>query len=245
MSKNKYRGRQLKTEEFPRVLSLFLNDGTQLLLGHIPPLLQKLYSMAAILAKLNGFRFYGCSLLLIYDGDHETQESHARSTRFRLGHDRTESLFQTKARRPSLTTSRRSRSADVHDSNTRTPRRIRGEVTVRIVDFAHSTSGQDIEYPYPKGVTDPPGLGKGYYPMFDEETGLALARFPPHHPKDPDLGFIFGISSIVSSLKAIYSTEVEKRRQNGQSAPPLPTFEHGDVFDNLFPASFDLGYLST
>ncbi|KLT40063.1 SAICAR synthase-like protein, partial [Cutaneotrichosporon oleaginosum] len=69
VSKNKYRGRQLKTEEFPRVLSLYLNDGNNLLVQHIPPLMQKLYSLASILVTLNGFRFYGCSLLLIYDGD--------------------------------------------------------------------------------------------------------------------------------------------------------------------------------
>lgn len=245
VSRNKYRGRQLKTDDFPRVLSLFLNDGNQLLLEHVPPLLQKLYNMAAILATLDGFRFYGCSLLLIYDGDRETQDKYARQTWFKLGHERSESLFN-KPRRTSLPTSRRSRSADVPDKSktTKTPR-VRGEVTVRIVDFAHSTSGQDIEYPYPKGVTDPPGLGKGYYPMFDETTGLALARFPPQHPRDPDLGFIFGISSIVMSLRSIYTAEVETRRQTGLATPPLPAFEHGDVFDTLFPPSFDSGYLST
>jgi hypothetical protein len=244
VSKNKYRGRQLKTEEFPRVLSLYLNDGNNLLIQHIPPLMQKLYSLAAILVTLNGFRFYGCSLLLIYDGDHEVQQHYARKAR--PMHERHESMFEgAPRRRSSLTaTNRRSRSADVPE--TKRQRRVKGGVTVRIVDFAHSTSGQDIKYPYPEGVRDPPNLGKGYCPLIDEETGLALARFPPKHPKDPDLGFIYGISSIVASLRGIYADEGERRRAAGLGGlPALPSFDHSDVFDKLFPPDMDLGYLST
>lgn len=244
VSKNKYRGRQLKTEEFPRVLGLYLNDGNHLLVQHIAPLMQKLYSLAAILATLDGFRFYGCSLLLIYDGDHDVQQHYARKTRPMP--DRHESMFQGAPRRRSSlsTANRRSRSADVPE--TRHTKRVKGDVTVRIVDFAHSTSGQDIKYPYPTGVRDPPNLGKGYCPMVDEETGLALARFPPKHPKDPDLGFIYGISSIVASLRGIYGDEGERRRAAGHGGlPSLPSFEHSDVFDKLFPPGMDLGYLST
>lgn len=209
--------------------------------------MQKLYSLAAILATLDGFRFYGCSLLLIYDGDHEVQEHYAHKAR--RVHERHESMFDgapPPRRRSSLSaTNRRSRSADVPDS--KPAKRVKGDVTVRIVDFAHSTSGQDIKFPYPPGVRDPPNLGKGYCAMFDEESGLALARFPPKHPRDPDLGFIFGISSIVASLRQIYADEGERRRAaGGGGVPSLPAFEHGDVFDKLFPAdSFDDGYLST
>lgn len=206
--------------------------------------MQKLYNLAAILATLNGFRFYGCSLLLIYDGDHEVQERYARKAR--PLHERHESMFDgPPRRRPSLlAANRRSRSADVPD--VKPAKRVKGDVTVRIVDFAHSTSGQDIEYPYPPGVHDPPNLGKGYCPMIDEASGLALARFPPKHPHDPDLGFIFGISSIVASLRGIYADEGERRRAAGGGVPPLPAFEHGDVFDKLFPSGrFDEGYLST
>lgn len=214
------------------------------MIQHIPPLIQKLYSLAAILSGLNGFRFYGCSLLLIYDGDHDVQEHYARKAR--PLHERHESMFDgPPRRRQSLTsTDRRSRSAEVKSS--KSSKRIKGDVTVRIVDFAHSTSGQDIKYPYPPGVSDPPNLGKGYCPMVDETTGLALARFPPEHPRDPDLGFIFGISSIVTSLRGIYAEEGERRRAaGGGGLPPLPAFKHGDVFDKLFPSGFDAAYLST
>ncbi|GMK54116.1 hypothetical protein CspeluHIS016_0107020 [Cutaneotrichosporon spelunceum] len=244
VSKNKYRGRQLKTAEFPRVLALYLSDGNHLLVQHIPPLMQKLYSLAAILATLNGFRFYGCSLLLIYDGDQEVQEHYARKAC--PAHGRHESMFENAPRcRSSLSaTNRRSRSAD--EPQSKRTRRVKGGVVVRIVDFAHATSGQDIRYPYPPGVRDPPDLGKGYCPMIDEETGLALARFPPKHPSDPDLGFLYGISSIVASLRGIYAEEAERSRAAGNGGlPSLPSFDHSDVFDKLFPPDMDLTYLST
>jgi len=253
VSKNKYRGRQLKTSDFPRVLRFFLSDGDDVLLEQIPSLIQKMYNLAAILSTLNGFRFYGCSLLLIYDGDKEVQESYARHKRYhhRPAHDRTESgTVFTPRRRGSLSTTqgaRRSRSADMTDTGaTSTHKRTpRGEVVVRIVDFAHTTTGQDIMFPYPPGVSDPPNMGKGYETLFDEDSGRALARFPPHHPAEADMGFIFGLRSIVASLRDIYGAEMERRRAAGQPAPPLPSFEHSDVFGKLFPEGFDQGYLST
>ncbi|EIW66408.1 hypothetical protein TREMEDRAFT_35090, partial [Tremella mesenterica DSM 1558] len=68
-SKDKYRGRELKTADFARVLRYFLHDGIKLLIDHIPLLVRKLHRLASIVLGLDGFRFYGCSLLLIYDGD--------------------------------------------------------------------------------------------------------------------------------------------------------------------------------
>lgn len=251
MSKNKYRGRELKTPDFPRVLKLFLSDGDLILMEQIPSLIQKMYNLAAILSTLAGFRFYGCSLLLIYDGDKSVQDSYARQVRCSRPsiHERGDSaVFNGEAppsrRRPSLSNSRRSRSADVTDRG-HAHHRIRGEIVVRIVDFAHTTTGQDIIFPYPPGMSDPPNMGKGYETLVDPATGLTLARFPPHRPAEPDMGFIFGIRSIVRSLRDIYSTETDRRRAAGIACPPLPTFEHSDVFDKLFPEGFDLAYLST
>lgn len=217
-------------------------------MDQIPALVQKMYNLAAILATLNGFRFYGCSLLLIYDGDQDVQTHYARQMRSRRPtHERAESVFTsaTPRRRQSLAGSRRSRSADVSDPTRFPPQKVRGELVVRIVDFAHTTTGQDIVYPYPPDVVDPPDMGKGYLTLEDKATGRPLARFPPHHPEGPDLGFIFGICSIVASLRSIYASEMERRRANGQPAPALPSFENADVFDKLFPPDFDNGYLST
>ncbi|TXT08885.1 hypothetical protein VHUM_03013 [Vanrija humicola] len=249
-SKNKYRGRELKTADFPRVLGKFLSDGDEVLADHIPFLMQKMYNLAAILSTLNSFRFYGCSLLLIYDGDKEIQEHFAKHVH-RAPHERSGSLFSVPRRRISMTGSRRSRSADVGGDDKQVPaphhqhRKVRGEIVVRIVDFAHTTTGQDIMFPYPPGVKDPPNMGKGYLPLYDEATGLALARFPPVHFSEPDLGFIFGIRSVVGALKEIYAVAMEQRRARGLPVATLPEFDHADIFDKLFPPGFDMGYLST
>ncbi|KAL1405756.1 inositol polyphosphate kinase kcs1 [Vanrija albida] len=249
-SKNKYRGRELKTTDFPRVLGKFLSDGDEVLADHIPFLMQKMYNLATILSTLNSFRFYGCSLLLIYDGDKEVQ-SHFSKHVHRAPHERSGSLFSgLPQRRMSMTTgTRRSRSADVAADGKQAPvhthRKVRGEIVVRIVDFAHTTTGQDIKFPYPKGVKDPPDMGKGYLPLYDEASGLALARFPPVHFKEPDLGFIFGIRSVVGALKEIYAGEMERRRARGLQVVALPEFNHADIFDRLFPPGFDMAYLST
>ncbi|THG92935.1 hypothetical protein EW145_g8530, partial [Phellinidium pouzarii] len=74
-TQDKYKGREIKTEDFRSVLASFINDGEGLMVYHIPGILQKLYALAEIINRLVGYRFYGCSLLFIYDGDPETQEA--------------------------------------------------------------------------------------------------------------------------------------------------------------------------
>ncbi|TEB35341.1 SAICAR synthase-like protein [Coprinellus micaceus] len=74
VTQDKYRGRNIKPAQFDSVIESFLFDGERLLAYQIPVLLQKLYALARIINRLKGFRFYGCSLLLIYDGDKESQE---------------------------------------------------------------------------------------------------------------------------------------------------------------------------
>ncbi|KIM25863.1 hypothetical protein M408DRAFT_57511, partial [Serendipita vermifera MAFF 305830] len=121
VSQNKYTGREIRTEDFPSVLASFFNNGECLLTYHIPLLLQKLSALAQIIYRLKGFRFYGCSLLFIYDGDATIQTEYERS------------ILQS---------------------------------------------------------------GKGYQAQVDPETGLLYARFPPHHPDQPDLGFLFGLKNL-------------------------------------------------
>lgn len=251
MAKNKYKGRSLKTADFPRVMKAFLSDGGRLLVDQVPVLMQKLYTLAAILLKLNGFRFYGCSLLLIYDGDAEVQEHFTKHVRYLSdrGEFPTAPPAGARGSRGSGTSSgaqqgRRSRSVDV--SQPKEGRRIRGEIVVRIVDFAHTTTGKDIEFPYPPHIKDPKNLGKGYLAITNPETGLQLARFPPKSPTKPDLGFIFGVYNVIRSLRAIYKGEYEARQAAGEvGMRPLPQFVHGDVFDHLFTDDFDVGCLST
>lgn len=255
ISQNKLIGRQIKVSEFNDQLARFISDGDRLLVYHIPTILRKLWRLASILHKLPSYRFYGCSLLFIYDGDAKTQEAlrvasedlpsslvhvpsqNSTSSQQTLIHPRHHYHHQdvpepTRSRRDSQTyPERRSRSADAtqqamslsglgghsHLSRSGHPPHAslpsRGEVKIRIVDFAHTTTGKDYLPLDPKDDLPAEELGKGYNVKFDPETGKALARFPPAHPERPDEGFIFGIQQLCRALEAIWEAERLRRRK--------------------------------
>ncbi|KIK92354.1 hypothetical protein PAXRUDRAFT_830010 [Paxillus rubicundulus Ve08.2h10] len=267
MTQDKYMGRDIRAEAFPSVLASFLHDGERLLIWQIPILLQKLYALARIINRLKGFRFYGCSLLLIYDGDRDAQEAFRMSA---LEHPssrskRGESLERSQTRsvsnaeaHPSL---RRSHSEDllVGPIGKRSGgKRKRGEVNVRIVDFAHTTTGRDwVAYPPPpdRTIIQQTSGSKGYQAEVDRETGIIYARFPPHYPEEPDLGFLFGLKSLTETLAKIWNDEriwrIKVSRDDpsidASQLPPLPT-DGKEIFDEIFGSlepGEDLGALST
>jgi inositol-hexakisphosphate kinase len=255
ISQDKYKGREILPAEFSSVLASFLHDGERLLGYHIPLLLQKLYGLARIVNRLKGYRFYGCSLLLIYDGDREAQEAFRLSV---LDHPssrskRGESLDRHTFRRKSESkqghpTLRRSHSEDLligPVAKRSSHRRRRGEIDIRIVDFAHTTTGRDWK-PYPTSVDrslvhDANGHVTGYQADTDPETGLIYARFPPHYPDQPDRGFLFGLRSIANTLEQIWNEERIRRTQASRDDPsftsrllfPLPT-DGKEIFEEIF-----------
>lgn len=264
-TQNKYSGREIKKDDFASVLASFLYDGERLLVHQIPILLSKIYSLAKIINRLKGYRFYGCSVLLIYDGDHEVQDvlisqtCELPSSRKRRG----ESLERRKNHQkypssssrsstqktckfpgadgervdqipaspsPPPTLLRRSHSEDLmvgpaakrcHNSR---PRK-RGEVNLRIVDFAHTTTGQDwLPYPDPSMDKYSPeylnaqhpkveevSSGKGYVADLDPTTGCIYARFPPHYPDQPDRGFLWGLKNVAETLERLWNQERVRR----------------------------------
>lgn len=300
VSKNKYRGRELKAPDFPRVLRSFLSDGDDLLIDHIPIIIRKLYRLAKIIRALDGFRFYGCSLLLIYDGDGGVQTGYRRHVRaIQNFEQRNQALhsplteippgqngeydeddeYAEHRHRPTRLaqkdtandgrSEKRSHSVDASRSKSRRPdrphsptsgshtdktvnghpthhsthhhhhhhpqpppldladntRRIKGEVNIRLVDFAHTTTGQDF-VPFPPSLReDTSALGKGYDTPFDPSTGLTMARFPPKHPGTPDMGFLFGLKSICQSLRMVWEDELGRVMDLD--------LEEGDVFESI------------
>jgi len=242
---NKYSGREVRPEEFDSVVASFLSNGEGLLVYQIPMLLQKLYALARIINRLKGYRFYGCSLLLIYDGDRDSQENF-RS--WALEHPsakskRGESLDRRTGHRHD--TLRRSHSEDlVAGSVTKRShgKRKRGEVNVRIVDFAHTTTGKDW-LPYPAESTSNRQLdaSKGYQAEYDSKTGYLYARFPPHYPDQPDRGFLFGLWNVTVSLERIWNGERIRRVKSARENPsgkinqltPLST-EGKEIFSEIF-----------
>jgi inositol-hexakisphosphate kinase len=228
--------------------------------------------------NLDGFRFYGCSLLLIYDGDKDVQDhfskhAHPHPSHGRLGVLEEEDEWVEIRHRPSRSTAidtevdiprtGRSKSVDLHSNRTRhesthshtqgkgskrrgshdglaPPRKLRGEVNIRVVDFAHTTTGLDF-IPFPADHIDPPEkeLGKGYDTQIDETTGLNMARFPPKHPHSPDMGFIYGLQSVCEALKGVWAEEIG----NEEVEEWCEGMENRDVFEKAFGG--DQGEVST
>ncbi|KAK7058806.1 inositol polyphosphate kinase kcs1 [Paramarasmius palmivorus] len=263
VTQDKYKGREVRTEEFASVLASFLYDGEQLLVYQIPVLLQKLYGLARIIARLKGYRFYGCSLLLIYDGDRETQEAFRQSTlehpssRSKRGEslERRQSTHPHHDGQPEKPGLRRSHSEDLllgpveKRSN---DRRKRGEVNLRLVDFAHTTTGRDwLPYPSSREHLGPHEFStssKGYEAEIDSETGLLYARFPPHYPEEPDRGFLFGLKNLAKALEQIWNDERIRRIKAIRDDPSLSKLpalpnDSREVFDEIFDE--DEGMIST
>ncbi|KAI6151812.1 SAICAR synthase-like protein [Pisolithus tinctorius] len=266
VTQDKYTGRDIRAEDFPSVLASFLHNGEHLLVWQIPILLQKLYALARIINRLKGFRFYGCSLLLIYDGDRDLLESFRMSAEEQLSprNKRGESLKRAStgpAGNGKSSSLRRSHSEDLligPAAKRSSGRRRRGEVNVRIVDFAHTTTGHDwAPYPPPadRRVIHQVSSSKGYQAEVDEETGIIYARFPPHYPEEPDRGFLFGLKNLTEALEKIWNEERMRRMKmsrddpavNVSELPPLPT-EGKEVFVEIFGTiapDEDPGMLST
>ena len=263
VTQDKYSGREVRPEEFNAVLRSFLFDGERLLAHQIPVLLQKLYALARIIHRLKGYRFYGCSILLIYDGDSESQEVFRSSM---LEHPssrskRGESLERrSSSRSHDRTPLRRSHSEDLlvgSVSKRLTGRKKRGEINVRIVDFAHTTTGRDwMPYPNNSRCDDRPlevfSSSKGYHAEVDPETGLLYARFPPHYPEQPDCGFLLGLKNLTAALETIWNSErirrVKASREDPSTAlcqlPPL-SLEGKEIFNEIFGEAEDMGMVST
>lgn len=74
IKRDKYFGRRVKTGwQFARTLARFLYDGKTIasIVRHIPRLVKQLDLLALEVANLKGFRLYGASLLLMYDGQND------------------------------------------------------------------------------------------------------------------------------------------------------------------------------
>lgn len=74
-----------------------------------------------------------------------------------------------------------------------------GEVNIRLIDFAHCTTGDDFLLPdQPINLDDPE---------------RPRASFPPSHPNQPDCGFLLGLKSLCAALKEIWEIERSKRQE--------------------------------
>lgn len=70
---DKYYGRKLNPLSFRETLAEYLDNGLGCQIRHIPVIIRKLRLLARIIRSLEDYRFYASSLLMIYDGDPQSQ----------------------------------------------------------------------------------------------------------------------------------------------------------------------------
>lgn len=236
MFQDKYYGRQVSTPEFPNVLASFLHDGQKLLVYHIPSMLRKLYRLASLVRQLRRYRFYASSLLLIYDGDSDVQQAYEdclspQQQPQQQSSSSTTTLPQQTTRSSEASTSdllsdhatsRSQSTVDLESQRKHVAKKKRaGQVTIRLIDFAHCTTGDD----YKRDDKDP-------------HDPRPLATYPSTHPDYPDTGFLLGLQSLCLALEAIWDQERERQESEGlpESERLCPLNFGGDAFwDAIFP----------
>lgn len=130
--------------------------------------------------------------------------------------------YQARHQRPHSSTS--NYSSMVPASAPPKRKRRRGEINIRIIDFAHCTTGRDFDYDNPNHDPDrKPNANQGEGVGLDElsalksdqepSSSLPIPRFPPRNPYGPDSGYLWGLKNLAISFEEIWSTERERRKE--------------------------------
>ncbi|KAF9945601.1 hypothetical protein BGZ72_001179 [Mortierella alpina] len=149
---NKYYGRKLTKETLPLTLRQFLFNGSEVMLTHIPLLLRKLKGLAKIIKNLNGYRFYGSSLLIYYDGDSSSDMPQAQDQPLLTPGSHPLRIDSAHPNSPASSEARRQVKKNQDRSTT----------DLKVIDFAHCTPGifdEDSMPPYPPMHPDEPDKG--------------------------------------------------------------------------------------
>lgn len=243
---DKYYGRSIKPSEFTEALERFFFNGYQVLIHHVPVMVDKLYRLARHACKLNGYRFYASSLLLIYDGDLRRQNAllDAFEAELPCGTSRVPSSASSEISpdmqglqlsgepsplttgsvapssvssatvltlpSPTISATTPPPTTDSH-SQWRRARRL-GYINIRIIDFAHCTTGDDFYFPADHD---------GRPPSTPEEKTLPIARLPPQHRDQPDAGYLWGLRCLALAFREIWERERVRRIDAALGALPL------------------------
>ncbi|MCO5549570.1 hypothetical protein L7F22_003042 [Adiantum nelumboides] len=84
-------------------------------------------------------------------------------------------------------------------------RRKKGEINIRIIDFAHCTTGHDYIYPN-EDAADEAELQALL------AAGRPIVRFPPQLRDGPDSGYLFGLQHLARSFEEIWDRERQRRK---------------------------------
>lgn len=190
---DKYYGRSVDARRFKSCLIDYLDNGDRLLVHHIPQILKKLRELKSAVEKLDGWRFYASSLLLLYDGD-EDRESRTYSrddvdSSSEGSDDADDELTETNGIRNSRRGSLSGMMGNEQSSTTNGRGNVRrnrttsqdeekknGSITLKIIDFAHCLVPD---------VSLPPSRRRG--------SGMT---YPPS-TDGPDHGYILGLTNLI------------------------------------------------
>lgn len=120
---DKYEGRKLDVDGFEQRLLHFFSDGKCLRKNVVNSLLDKLITLRDVIADMDSYRFYSCSLLVLYEG----AEKYKMTTKERLRH---------LSKRDSFGDDELEDYEDLNQTHCLKPPEL---VTVKIIDFAHAT----------------------------------------------------------------------------------------------------------
>ncbi|KAK0550808.1 inositol polyphosphate kinase kcs1 [Tilletia horrida] len=133
------------------------------------------------------------------------------------------STSQASAFRRDMAAAVAANNAGAHPSHQNSPapaslkqgRRLRGEINIRIIDFAHCTTGSDFIFP---------GDDLEDFAKEENEEGdgsatnrRPFARFPPKDREGPDYGYLWGLKNLARSFEEIWELERTRRLRGGKS----------------------------
>ncbi|BFZ16785.1 hypothetical protein BsWGS_19824 [Bradybaena similaris] len=78
--RDKMHGRQLNDEDFKTQIEQFLFNGQDLRLELVDSILQQLTHLKNVVEQMDGYRFYSCSLLIVYEGNVEDSPEQREET---------------------------------------------------------------------------------------------------------------------------------------------------------------------
>lgn len=110
-------------------------------------------------------------------------------------------------------------------------RRRKGEINIRIIDFAHCTTGSDFIYPESDADSDANSSAVATADQSNElapPPALPRARFPPTLRDGPDSGYLWGLKNLAASFEQIWESERRRRLEGAAAAAAENEDEAGD-----------------
>jgi hypothetical protein len=215
---DKYYGRRVQVADFKESLLSFLDNGSHLLLGYIPMILEKLRWLQSAIERLSSYRFYSSSLLILYDADwfdgqraagdgspldvhvglendeDETAGSDSGSDGGPPWEGGWESDLEEDAAEVPL---HRPRKPPVPRS--KPPRDPRPkEVLLKMIDFSHSITSRHLLL----SADAPPGDDTVLDPATGERVPGIRCNYPPT-TKGPDNGYLRGLENLIRAFEEI------------------------------------------